>query len=111
MANGLYGQLLPAAGVLTKLMASTPAVGVVRHVVIGVCNTSPDSAAFIHIAVSSAATAATVPPEAYKSAGRRLGPGDEYDRTIPLSVGENVWVKSDKGVVAFDARGYEGKAQ
>lgn len=110
MANGLYGQLLPAAGALTKLMTTTPAAGVVRHAVIGACNTSADSAAFIHIAVSSAATANAVPPEAYKSAGRRLGPGDEFERTVPLAVGENVWVKSDKAVVAFDARGYEGQA-
>lgn len=110
MANGLYGQLLPAAGTLTKLMTTTPAAGVVRQVVIGACNTSSDSSAVIHIAVSSAAIAAAVPPETYKSAGRRLGPGDEYERTVPLSVGENVWVKSDKEGVAFDARGFEGTA-
>ena len=110
MANGLYGQILPAAGVLTKATTSAAPVNKTRSVIVGACNTSEDSTAKIYIAVTDAASAAAVPAASYKSFGRKLGPGDEYERSVLVGPGENVWFKSDKAGVAFDVRGYEGDA-
>jgi hypothetical protein len=110
MANGLYGQLSPAAGVLTKATTSAVPAGKTRSVILGVCNTSEESTAKIYIAVTDAPTAAAVPAASYKSSGRKLGPGDEYERSVLLGVGENVWFKSDKAGVTFDVRGFEGDA-
>lgn len=110
MSNGLYGQVVPVAGILTKVTTSAVPVGKTRSVIVGVCNTSEEATAKIYIAVSSAAVAANVPAAAYKTSGRKLGPGDEYERSVLLGEGENVWFRSDKAGVTFDVRGFEGDA-
>lgn len=110
MSNGLYGQVTSAAGVLVKATASAVPNNKTRSVILGACNTSEESTAKIYIAVTDAATAAAIPASAYKSSGRKLGPGDEYERSVLLGVGENVWFKSDKAGVTFDVRGFEGDA-
>jgi hypothetical protein len=109
--NGLYGQLSPDAGVLTKATTSAPPAGKVRQVVIGVCNTLRDSGVEICIAVSTAISADAVAAVApYKSFGRKIDAGGEYERPVVLGEGENVYVKSNKAGVAFDIRGFEGAA-
>jgi hypothetical protein len=110
MSNGLYGQISPAAGILTKATTIAVPANKTRSVILGACNTSDESTAKIYIAVTDAASAVTVPVAAYKSFGRKLGPGDEYERSVLLGPGENVWFKSDKAGVAFDVRGFEGDA-
>lgn len=65
----------------------------------------------ICIAVSTALTPDAVAPIApYKSFGRKIDAGGEYERAVVLSEGENVYVKSNKAGVAFDVRGFEGAA-
>jgi len=111
MANGLYGQVSPAPGVLSKATTSAPPAGKVRQVIIGVCNTSEENTAKIAIAISAATLAVNVAAVApYKCSGRTLGPGDEYERSVVLAEGESVWVRSDKAGVSFDVRGFEGSA-
>ncbi len=108
--NGLYGKVAPDAGILTKATdAATPA-NKVRTVSIGACNTT-DYPARIYIAVSTAATAASVALKDWKVSGITLNPSAEYERTHQvLAAGENVFVKSDKAGVVFDVRGFEGNA-
>lgn len=108
--NGLYGKVSPDAGVLTKATDTATPTGKIRTVTVGVGNTT-DYPARIHIAFSTAATAAGVALRDWKTPGIALAGTSEYERTHQiLSAGENVFVKSDKAGVVFDVRGYEGTA-
>lgn len=110
MSHGLYGQLSPVAGVLTRATATAVPAGKVRQVVVGVCNCSKEDV-LVRIAVYATATAAGVPDVApYKTYDRKLGPGDEYERSVVAAVGEHVFVLADKALVSFDVRGYEDHA-
>lgn len=108
--NGLYGSAVPPAGEWAKATDTATPAGKIRTVTVGVCNTT-DYPERIYIAFSTAATGSGVQLKDWKTPGITLNPRGEYERTHQVvGAGENVFVKSDNGGVAFDVRGYEGTA-